>query len=312
MQAELEKLQEEIEKEEAEVAAAEAKEKAEADAAAAVGEPTPGEKKEEPPEAPTELDALKAELAEKDERIKALTRRLNAEDGRRGGELTTLRQRVEALTVQVQGLVSENAKLKEAKPAEPAQPARKFGDEFGDLGAAVDKVGDGLSAAQSAAERAKAEAEDAKRIAVDQTRRNFLRELTAKVPNWSALNENDDFLEFLAEQQPGDRTGVTRLDRLRECEDAFDVDGVAYQFETYTQHKAGKATVTPKPSVAGQVGPKKGAGSPAAEASGKPKYSRARMKQLHQRIFILKAATKDEADEYERLCDAEERGELGE
>lgn len=100
----------------------------------------------------------------------------------------------------------------------------------------------------------------------------FWSDLTAYVPNWREVNDNDGFQTWLLETDP--LTGVARQTYLEEAQRSLDAHRVSAFFRTWLE-STGQASVaqsTPAPSneLAKQVAPGRSRGS-GAPASSQPK-----------------------------------------
>jgi hypothetical protein len=264
-------------------------------------------------------EALKQQLQAANDRIAELTKRVNGEDGRRGGELNALRHQVEQLGNQLKELMAENQTLKASGVKTPEAPAATdepdyLEKEFPEIAAGVNARN---SKAMSLAEKAAKAAEEANKSLAEihnarkqDAEGRFFTELTTAVPDWAELNTSPEFLAFCAERIKG--TNLTRLQVLQANRDSLSAVPVIEVFQDYAASKAGSGEAPKakkeKPSLESQQTlPSAGAGS-----SGAPKSTatRARLKELENKVFVVGSATRDERLEYERLIDADAEGKL--
>ena len=304
----------------------EAERKAAEEAAKSEQQPNPAETSaepvvEKPAEQPVgdvaEVADLKAKLQAANDRVAELTKRVNDEDGRRGGELNALRHQVEQLGTQLREIVAENKALKDKAAPPPAQEEPDYlRKEFPEI---ADGVEARTSRVLSEAEKAKKAAEDAnktleelkaERVRDAETR--FFEQLSATVKDWETINTSPEFLAYLGERIKG--TNRTRLDELRANRAALNVAPVIELFQDYAASKSGSAELPKqkkdKPSLESQQTPASAGAGASGKSDDKPKATKARLKELDDRIFVKGVASKDEREEYERLVDADAEGKL--
>ena len=275
-------------------------------------------------EASSELNGLKAQVAERDAKIAELTKRVNDNDGERGGQIRELRQQVNDLGDRVKDLFEENRALKVATVAKPAEPATPpppddFAEEYPDLSKGIDRRTKPImdEAAKALAEAKKAR-EDMQKLREEQRVRDynaFLGEVKKDVPNLDEINTSTEFQKWLAEQMPGMPRGYIRDKALKESAAAMDTVAVIELLQQFEQTEK-KETPEPEPQK-GPKPPSKEAQRTVPEAKGaaaKPDNGpkAARLKQLENKLYrrIGGTITKDELTELDGLRDAEAAGTL--
>ena len=312
---------------EADVIAAEQAAKAETEGSAVV---TPVEEKQTPEPAkieqspapaittPSEVESLKASMAEKEARISELTKRVRDEDGRRGGELNTLRDQIGRLGDQLRDLMSENRELRGTKPAAPAVPAEPdtLETEFPDVAKGVDRrtkpAVESAARAEKTAGEVKAELERLKAEAVQAKYDGFLKSIETVVPRMTEINDDPEFKSWCLQRDPD--TGIRRQSILNECSSAMDPEPVIKLFQKWEKSKI---TVAQPPVPEPQKGPAKPAKEdqvavpPSSAQPGKPKpvNLERRIKEIEDKVFRFGTATAADRAEYDRLLDAQARGE---
>lgn len=265
-------------------------------------------------------EALRQQLQAANDRIAELTKRVNGEDGRRGGELNALRHQVEQLGNQLREVLADNQALKAATVKTPTTPVVPdepdyLAKEFPEIAAGVDARN---NKALSLAEKAAKSAEEANKTLaeINSSRRQdaesrFFTELAGAVPNWDQVNQDPEFLAFCAERIKG--TNLTRLQVLQENRGSLSALPVIEVFQDYAASK-GAAVEQPKdkrekPSLESQQ-TLKGAGAGSGTVTPKSTATRARLAELEKKLFIVGSASREERQEYDRLVDAEAEGKL--
>lgn len=190
--------------------------------------------------------------------------------GKYNAEVPRLAQQVRENQSLVQTLVAENQALSTAnKPVIPqAQPfTDSERDAFGpDLVDLIDRVSKTNSAdAKAAAERSQAENLALRRqlenVQEQQTlsaKDRFLQKLTTAVPDWTVVNADRGFLQWLGETDPV--YGLPRQAGLDNAYQALDVDRMARIFETY-KTLAGVPARNRQAELQSQVAPTSSRGS---------------------------------------------------
>lgn len=315
----------------AEAVAAEEAAKAEAEpqrvpvASIVVPAPEPEAKAEVPEpaakvEAVPEVNTLTAQIAEKEARIAELTKRVRDEDGRRGGELTGLRQQIERLGDQLTDLMAENRELRQrtlAAPVAPPAPPEpdEFETQYPDLAQGVDRrmkpIQDATSRAEAAAKEAKSELQ---KLRDEQRNRDFAAyrsEIKKAVPNLDEIDTDPKFNEWL--DGTDDDSTLTRRQILNANTATYNHGKSAKLIQRFEQTKT-NGVVAPepqkgptKPTKEAQIALPKSAGDSPKGAAG-PKASR--LAELEDKLYRRGDATKEERLELGRLREAEARGEL--
>ena len=266
---------------------------------------------------PAELETLKQQLQASNDRISELTRRLNSEDGKRGGELNALRHQVEQLTVENKEL---KAKAEAPKAAEVVtEEADYLRKEFPEIADGVDartkRVSEEAAKARKAADEANMTLAEIRQARQAEAEGKFFTEVAAAVPDWETINSSPEFLAFCAERIKG--TSLTRLEVLRQNRESLSATPIIEVFQDHAASKVDKTgTDEPpklkkeKPSLESQQ-TLPGAGAGAGAGSTKPVATRARLRELEAKLFVKGGATREDREEYDRLVDAEESGKLG-
>ena len=264
----------------------------------------------------SEMDTLKAQLAEKEARLTELTKRIRDEDGKRGGELSTLRNQMENLGNQLRDLISENKELRQnpPKPAEPQEPD-PLETEYPEVAKGMDRrTRPVLEAAQRAEREAKEAKEELRKMQENQRRReydSFLSSIKTAVPKLDEHNGNPEFLQWCLGKNPA--SPYTRQQVLDACSASMDSVPVVELFQQWEREKnpvTPKSTETPKgpakPTKEAQLEVPKSS----APASTKPKIDLAKeIKRIEDKVFkgIGGIATQADRLEYERLLDMQEK-----
>lgn len=313
---------------EADAAEAAAKAAFQQEAAEAAAEPvatpapeTTKTKEEQPPEPSPEpvkndeTDALKRQLAEIQARNEELTKRVRDEDGRRGGELAELRKQNEGLSNQVRELMTEIREARKAAPAAPVppedEPLAKYDQDVKDGVRQIAKAE--LKPLAEEVERAKAEAKAVRQMSEEMKQEQFRARVELAVPKLSEIINSPKWEEWLKGRNPGNP--YTRAQSLDAAASTYN-HGIA--IELLAQYEAEQNTAAAKP-----IEPPKGPEKPSKEAqvavpstanavpSKKPNgLTKARMAELDAKLYRFGTATKEDREEYERLCDAEALGQL--
>jgi hypothetical protein len=267
-----------------------------------------------PAETPSvEIEALKSVMAEKDARIAELTKRIRDDDGKRGGELTVMRDQIAKLGDQLRDLMAENRELRHAKPAEPATPPEPdtLETEFPEVAKGVDRrTKPALDEARKASQDAKEAKEKLQRIEESQYQRDygeFIGKVRTAVPKLDQYNADPDFIEWCKGRNPGSPyPRQATFDECRRVMDAGPVIELFQQWENMRNDTANPQSHGPsKPSKEAQVEVPR---SSAAATKGKPQVKGNRIKEIEDKIFKFGTATKEDRLEYERLLDEQAQG----
>lgn len=171
--------------------------------------------------------------------------RYNRYKGSTDQTLFTLRKENAELVKQVATLRAEIASMPSVKPVEQEAFSQDVVDVLGED--AVDAIKKSQSQVaqeladlkkQQAEREAKREAKRAEQLEAD-NQRDFMRNLEALVPDLEAMNNDNDFNDWLRE---ADETGVERLVILRDDQDRYDYRRVAEFFIKYKKLKTGGPT----------------------------------------------------------------------
>lgn len=267
--------------------------------------PTPAPTEETPASQPSELDVLKQEMAAKQAKIDELTKRMRDDAGRYGGELSELRR-----------MIAEMKEMRAATPTAPSTPAEPepLADYDENVREGVKKIAKAeTKAVMEELAKTKAEIAAAREEAVKANFDRYIDRVVTAVPSAKDLNEDPAFNAWLDSTKAG--TGRRTLrEELNECNAERDHDtaiAILRRYESEHPKAAAKPVETPrgpvKPSKEAQVAVPNAAGDTAQKKTAGP--SRARMTLLEGKINN-NTATKAEGEEYDRLVDAETRGEL--
>jgi DNA repair exonuclease SbcCD ATPase subunit len=266
-----------------------------------------------------EMDSVKKELAEKQARIDELTKRVRDEDGKRGGELSSLRDQVDNLGNQLKDLMAENRTLRQKPevvvPDVPAEPD-PLEAEYPDVAKAIGKR---TKPIQEAAARAEEAAKLSQAQVAELREARFFDTVIAAVPELEKYNADSEFLAWCGEVPVADdETRQQKLNRYRasgNSRKAIELLGQWNETKTKRSSVVVEPVVEPvvkkeKPSKEAQVNVPSSSASPASPQrdSGKAKN---RIAQLETKIFKLGTATKEDREELESLyIEAEKNGEL--
>ena len=288
-------------------------------------EPTPAPAPEEPPkveaapevkdvpapvvpEVSPEVEALKRDLAERDQRLAELTKRLRDEDGRRGGELSELRSQIRELTEKI------TAPVVPVAPDLPPEPDA-LETEFPNVAQGVaTRIRPALETAKSAEATAKAvQAEIAKMRAeqAELARGAFIEKVRTAVPKSTEYDGDDTFVKWSNERIPG--TPYTRQAVFDQCIKSLNADPAIELYQQWESERNKKATPPAAPTVQGLPKPTKESQvsvptSAATATKAKPIDIPKRIKELEDKNFKHKALSAAEAIEYNNLLDLQERG----
>jgi len=223
-----------------------------------------------------------------EQQYRALKGKYDAEVPRLSRDLRDAREREQRATQELSDLRKEvnelrqkgeqaNAGAEQRKPAISdelrTQYAREYGDEFMDVVTAVaqDILEQRMQPLESRIDETRREVSEVGRA---MNQREFFRELQQLVPDWEAINQEQDWLRWLAEYDP--MAGKTRQDALDEAYANLDYVRMAALFDAYKGTRSAKAgdrspKTSQSPSVEGQIEPGKRSGS--AEPTQTPRYS---------------------------------------
>lgn len=212
--------------------------------------------------------------------------------GMHNRNMEAFRQRAEALEAQVASLSQqlEAARKPSTPPAPPedtTKDAEVFGTDLVDMvkrvvnsafGGLAQQFNERLSAVES---HLQGTTQVVARTAEDQ----FLARLSAQVPDYEQVNQDADFLAWLAEVDP--IYGLPRQAALTAAADARDANRVAGIFlafkATQTPPPAPTPVPTPAASLERQVAPRAGASAPAAPST-KPVYTSAQVDAFYRDV----------------------------
>jgi hypothetical protein len=276
--------------------------------------PTP-----EPPPAPVvvaepsaEVEAMKAELAEKQARIDELTKRVRDEDGKRGGDLTALRTQTEKLGDQLRELMAENRELRNKPVVTPPAPAPEpdtLETEYPDVAKAMENRTKPIREVATRAEEA-AKITQAEIKALREER--FFDSVRRAVPALDSHNADSAFIEWCGGRNPG--SPMTRQETFNLSRTQLNPQPAIELLTQWEELKTKKVEPVPpvaKPTVAK---PTKEAQveipssiAPPVKKDG-PKL--ARLAELEHKLYQLGTATKDDRIELDRLYEAQDSGEL--
>lgn len=280
---------------------------------------TPEPLNEEPPAPPQpepveELETLKATLSEREariteqeSRINELTKRVRDEDGKRGGELTALRDQVGRLGNQLQELMAENRELRQ-KPAVPPTPPEpdSLATDYPDVAKAVDRRTDPI---REEAKKAKVTAEESKQEILRLREERYFDTIKQAVPTLDQYigSKDPDFAKWCDTIPPGDdETRQTKLIRFQQTYNAAKTIELLKQWEALKTTAASKpdaSTGVIKPTREGQVAIPAAGSTPPPPATKRRGVDLNRIQALKDKIMRFGTATKDDRLEYERLID---------
>jgi len=268
--------------------------------------PEPQEPEQTPAPQPQELDVLKQEMAAKQAKIDELTKRMRDDAGRYGGELSELKRMI--------------AELKEMRAATPAASSAPVEPEPEPLADYDENVREGvrkiakaeIKAVTEELAKTKAEIAAERERSVQSDFARYVERVKAEAPAASELNNDPTFNEWLDSTKAGTgrRTLRQELDECNTVRDHETAIAIVRRYES--EHP--KAAATPVETPRGPVKPSKEAqvAVPSAAGATPPRQTgptMARLKHLEAKT-LNNTATKDEYDEFYRLSDAADRGEL--
>lgn len=280
------------------------------------------------PQPNAELEELKAKLEAANAQVATLTSKLNSEDGRRGGELRTLRESVEQMRAQMQTMADENKRLAEQAKQPPVEPEPIVDDDeeksFAETFPNRAKREKAEAAARKAElERIKAEAETARKKAEAIEQRTMFERVASFNESVNAVVKGIQGFDSTAFNAWADSTvaGSNADGTSYTYGEAYDVAtrtlnaGRAIAVvEAYKATKTPSATAQeptktpPKPTIASQAEPSGAGGStdvtPPPDASKERAKKAARIKELDYKLGLTgapKTATVEESKEWDRL-----------
>ena len=183
--------------------------------------------------------------------------------GKYNAELPRLQRQLREQATELERLKAQPA----PEPQEPADPGNPYGlteaeQEYGEeLTGIAEKIGRRIAseavtnAVKPLMERLAGYEADKDKSAFDR----FESALTERIPEWQRINTEESFSDWLQETHPG--TGRTRKELIDEAADSADANRAAYFFEQYLV-ESGQQPSAASASIAEQVAPKRGAGSP--------------------------------------------------
>lgn len=284
--------------------------------------------KQEPPkvdppapqvDASAEVATLKAEKAEMEARMNELTKRIRDEDGRNGGKLAQLQDQLSKLSDQLRQVMDENRELRK-KPEVPAAPAEPdaLEAEYPDVAKGVDKrtrpAMDAATRAEQLAKENQAELARLRQAQIDRDYASFLSNVQTAVPDVMVLNSDQAFNAWLDGTDLG--SVMSRRENLADAEKKMKAKTVIEIFQKWKNEQTNSTTpVVPdgkKPSKEAQVEVPKSSASSSQSPAKKTGLAQAqkRLKEVEHKVFVLGTGTKEERDEYNKLLDAIESGEI--
>lgn len=277
--------------------------------------PAPPAATPEPPPAPSaDVESLRQQLAQRDQEVEALRKRLRDDNGRHGGEMASLRTQVERLTDQLRQVMADRA----AKPPETPKPPEpdELEREYPDIAKGVDaRTGRALSIAEQAAKQAA----EATRVTLEARQERFIGAVTAAVPKWREHNDDQAFAEWCDGREPG--SVETRQQVFDRCARDMNPQPI---IELYQKWESSKAVQSPesaptlptpkgpqKPPLAAQMEVPQAAGGPQKpEQQAQNTMTRARIKELEDKVLRFGTGTAKDREELEALYDAEASGKI--
>jgi hypothetical protein len=181
-------------------------------------------------------DDLATKLAAKDAEIAELQRKIREQGGQFGGTLDQLRQQLKQSNEQMQAAMVEIRALKD-KAEKPVVQDEPFDGVDEELKATMSpefvarqkdrqaKQNERLRQLEDAAKSAKAEAEDAKRIAYEERIVRYNDTINGAVPNFAELNvQGSGFVQWAQQQviEQADGSQIGLLDRLNAAAQSLD------------------------------------------------------------------------------------------
>lgn len=279
---------------------------------------------------PPGLDELRKQLAERDQKVEELTKRVNAEDGRHGRELQHLRELVANYDQQINDLKAQLDGAKNAPPVKAALPAR---EEVADLFQGVPSEDleeydeKALRLMAQIAKNAASKSLSKKDIApIEETLRKtsaqaeqdaFSRAVETLAPGFAQANGNPvlgippdpEWFAFLSKPVNPDlseETWAQYASRIGGAKIAATV------FNKFQQEKSGGAKTPPpaesRPSLAGQVAPSRV--KAATPASGEKVYRRSEFQALERRAARPGGLTDDVRKQLNEYFQAAAAGKL--
>lgn len=202
-------------------------------------EPPPQPPAPAPAPAPAEDDKWEARYKVLHGKYNAEVPRLHAALKERDTEVTSLRERIEALEKQ-----KETTSL--VKPEE----VQEFGEPLVDLirRAAREEV----SAKDQVIEELRSELKSIKSTSAQNTEATFYEKLASAVPDWMSINDDPEFHTWLAEHD--ELTGYQRQELLSQAEKRKDANRVARFFDAFKKTQS-KTQVAAASSLESQVAP---------------------------------------------------------
>jgi hypothetical protein len=283
-------------------------------------EETPKEETPAPETEPQdESDSLKSKLAELEARNAELLKRVRDEDGRTGGKLAALQTDMARVADQLRQVMDENRELRKVKEATPEVPPEKdsLEEEYPEVAKGIDRrAKPAIEAATRAEQLAKQALEENKSLREAQSRSEytkFLDTIKAAVPDMDDINNDPAFADWCAKESPG-----SPFSRQKSFEVFAAQRNAGKAVELYHLWKSEKTNATnaepdapkgqAKPSKEAQVAVPKSSAGAAVKPKGKSGLQR--LKEIEDKCFKFGTATAEDRLEYDRLLDAQERGEL--
>lgn len=290
--------------------------------------PTPAPEPAPVPAPNAELEDLKAKLEAANAQVATLTSKLNSEDGRRGGELRTLRESVEQMRLQMQAMADENKRLAEQAKQPPAQPEPEVDDSeekaFAETFPNRAKREKAEAAARKAElDRIKAEAETARKKAEAIEQRTMSERVASFNESVNSVVKGIQGFDSVAFNTWADSTvaGSNADGTSYTYGNAYDVASQTLNagraIAIVEAYKAAKmpsvpaiepAKTPPKPTKESQAEPSGAGGSadatPIPDASKEKAKKVARLKELDYKLGLTGAprtATVEESKEWDRL-----------
>ena len=250
--------------------------------------------------APEQQDQVPPEDSETERHRKAhavLQGKYNAEVPRVAAENRSLKERIAALEQQITDLQSKNT-----APPVSEEDVERFGPELADF---VKRVA-GTNQSFDPAKLSKLEQEvtQVKEHAVETAKEKFFAKLDQQSPNWSALNTDARFLEWLAEYDP--LLGRARQESFDEAYASLDVNRVSAFFNAF----GGASSRVSRPSINEQVVPASSSSAPPQNDSAKRIWTAPAIRKFYEDMRKGRISEADAAQIEADLAAAQQEGRI--